>query len=146
LRRRDQPIAAGSISSRCREAILPSLCVERFTWPLRPLPIERTMRWIVISGPGPHSRNTRGHRNARQPVVQGRSFLGVAYYPDVLDPVAGDIEREHRHGDAVLLRDQAGLAVDRTLAERASDPGSNASACTAPCRCRSSPETESWER
>ena len=40
-------------------------------------------------------------------------FLGVAYDPDVLDPVVGDLERKHGHGDAVLLGDQAGLAVDR---------------------------------
>jgi hypothetical protein len=29
----------------------------------------------------------------------------------VLDPVAGDVEREHRDGGPVNLRDQAGLAV-----------------------------------
>jgi hypothetical protein len=48
----------------------------------------------------------------------GPEFLGVADGPDVLDPVVGDVEREHRHGDAVLLGDQAGLAVDRALQER----------------------------
>src|SRR6266568_8647629 len=48
----------------------------------------------------------------------GPEFLGVAYYPDVFDPVAGDVEREHRHGDAVFLSDHAGLAVDRALVER----------------------------
>jgi hypothetical protein len=36
----------------------------------------------------------------------------------VPDPVACDVEREHRHGDAVLLSHQTGLAVDRTLQER----------------------------
>jgi len=35
----------------------------------------------------------------------------------VLDPVASDVEREHRHGDAVLLSDQAGLAVDGAFQE-----------------------------
>jgi hypothetical protein len=53
--------------------------------------------------------------SARRP---GTEFLGVAYRPDVPDPVARDLEREHRDGDAVLLGDQAGLAVDRTLHER----------------------------
>jgi hypothetical protein len=36
----------------------------------------------------------------------------------VLDPVAGEVEREDRHCDAALLSDQAGLAVDRALEER----------------------------
>jgi len=36
----------------------------------------------------------------------------------VLDPVACDVERVHRHGDAVALGDQAGLAVDRALQDR----------------------------
>jgi hypothetical protein len=36
----------------------------------------------------------------------------------VLDPVSCDLERVHRHGDAVALGDQPGLAVDRALAER----------------------------
>src|SRR5215831_11585144 len=48
----------------------------------------------------------------------GTEFLGVAYYPDVLDPVARDVEREHRHGEAILLSHDTGLAVDRTLQER----------------------------
>jgi hypothetical protein len=45
-------------------------------------------------------------------------FLGVPDRPDALDPVAGDVERAHRHGDAVSLSDQAGLAVDRALQDR----------------------------
>src|SRR5207253_9048364 len=36
--------------------------------------------------------------SARRP---GPELLGVPYCPDVLDPVACDAEREHRHGDAV---------------------------------------------
>jgi hypothetical protein len=36
----------------------------------------------------------------------------------VPDPPVCDLEREHRHGDAVLLGDQAGLAVDRALQDR----------------------------
>jgi hypothetical protein len=36
----------------------------------------------------------------------------------VLDPPACDLERVHRHGDAVVLGDQAGPAVDRTLQNR----------------------------
>jgi hypothetical protein len=35
----------------------------------------------------------------------------------VLDPVACDVECVNRHGDAVLLSHQTGLAVDRTLQE-----------------------------
>src|SRR5258708_20650398 len=53
--------------------------------------------------------------SARRP---GPELVGVAYGPDVLDPVASDVEREHRHGDAVLLSHQTGLTVDRTLQER----------------------------
>src|ERR1700684_4738352 len=34
------------------------------------------------------------------------------------DPVFGDPEREHRHGDAVLLSDQARLTANRALQER----------------------------
>src|SRR6516165_6379880 len=45
-------------------------------------------------------------------------LLRVAYGPDMADLVACDIEREHRHGDAVLLAHQAGLAVDRALHDR----------------------------
>ena len=48
----------------------------------------------------------------------GPEFVGVAYRPDVGDPVASDLERVHRHGDAVQLGDQAGLAVDRALQDR----------------------------
>ena len=48
----------------------------------------------------------------------GPELVGVADGPDVGDPVACDLEREHRNGDAVLLGDQAGLAVDRVLPER----------------------------
>ena len=48
----------------------------------------------------------------------GPELVGVAYCPDVRDPVACDVEREHRHGDAVLLGHQAGLAVDRVLQDR----------------------------
>jgi hypothetical protein len=47
----------------------------------------------------------------------GPEFLGVADCPDVLDPVVGDVEREHGYGDAVLLTNQAGLAIDRALQE-----------------------------
>ena len=36
----------------------------------------------------------------------------------MLDPVACDVEREHRHCDAVLLGHQPGLAVDRAFQER----------------------------
>ncbi len=59
----------------------------------------------------------RCYGDARQPVVQGRSF-GVPYYPDALDPVARDVARQHRHGDAIKLGHQTGLTVDRTLQDR----------------------------
>jgi hypothetical protein len=36
----------------------------------------------------------------------------------VLGPVACDVECEHRHGDAVLLSNQPGLAVYRAFQER----------------------------
>src|SRR5450755_637364 len=48
----------------------------------------------------------------------GPELAGVAYCPDAGDPVSCDVEREHCHGDAVLLGYQAGLAVDRALQER----------------------------
>jgi hypothetical protein len=48
----------------------------------------------------------------------GPEFLVVAHYPDVPDPAACDVEREHGHGDAVLLSYQPGLAVDRAFQER----------------------------
>jgi len=35
----------------------------------------------------------------------------------VLDPVACDVECVNRHGDAILLSHQTGLAVDSTLQE-----------------------------
>src|SRR6266571_8371408 len=63
----------------------------------------------------PPFRCGRARASARGPRTE---LLGVAYYPDVLDPVAGDVEREHRHGDAVFLSHEAGLAVDRALVER----------------------------
>src|SRR4029450_7485738 len=45
-------------------------------------------------------------------------LLGVPYCPDVPDPVAGDIERDHRRGDAVLLNHQTRLTVDPALPDR----------------------------
>jgi hypothetical protein len=36
----------------------------------------------------------------------------------VLDLVACDIERHHRHGDAILLSHQTGLTVGRALQDR----------------------------
>src|SRR5262245_42615362 len=45
----------------------------------------------------------------------GPELLGVEHRPDVLDPVACHVEGQHRRGDAVLLSDQARLAVDRAL-------------------------------
>jgi len=42
-------------------------------------------------------------------------LLGVADGPDAIDPVAGDVEREHGQGAAVLLSHQSRPAVDRAL-------------------------------
>src|SRR5271169_2110740 len=50
--------------------------------------------------------------SARRP---GPELLGIEYYPDVLDPVACEVEGHHRHDDAVLLSDEARLAVYRAL-------------------------------
>src|ERR1041384_5419998 len=50
--------------------------------------------------------------SARRP---GPELVRVAHRPDVPDLVARDVEGEHRHGHAVLLGDQARLAVDRAL-------------------------------
>ena len=45
-------------------------------------------------------------------------LVGVAYGPDVPDPVACDVDRHHGDGDALLLSHQTGLTVDRALHER----------------------------
>src|ERR1700692_4900304 len=62
----------------------------------------------------PTSCACSGRASARRP---GPEFLGVAHDPDVLDPATCDVEGEHCHGDAVLLGQQAGLAVDRAFQE-----------------------------
>jgi len=48
----------------------------------------------------------------------GPELVRVAYCPDALDPVACELEREYRHGDAALLSHQTGLAVDSPVQER----------------------------
>src|SRR5215469_11997597 len=53
--------------------------------------------------------------SARRP---GPELVGVEYCPDVPDPAARDVERQHRPGDAVQLSDQARLTVDRALQDR----------------------------
>src|SRR5215472_8572291 len=45
-------------------------------------------------------------------------LVGVEYGPDVLDPAARQVECVHRHGDAVPLSHQAGLAVDAAFQDR----------------------------
>src|SRR5262245_55237902 len=46
----------------------------------------------------------------------GSELVGVADGPDVPDPVAAEVEGEHRRGHAVgVLQHQARLAVDRAL-------------------------------
>jgi hypothetical protein len=65
----------------------------------------QTAGGAVLSGP-------RRYEDARQPVVHGRSLSGVAYGTDVADVIAGDVEGEDGDGGAVVLGNQAGLAVD----------------------------------
>src|SRR5215475_3883650 len=60
----------------------------------------------------------RRRASGRRP---GPEFLGVEYGPDVLDSVACHVEGQHCRGDAVLLGDQAGLAVDHALQD--GEPG-----------------------
>src|ERR1700728_4423867 len=67
-----------------------------------------------MGSPAP-GRGVGRRASARRP---GPELLGVAYDPDVLDPVACDVEREHRHDHAVLLSHQTGLAVDGAFQER----------------------------
>ena len=68
---------------------------------------------------GGSSQRTRWHGYACQPVVQGRSLSVVSICPDVLNPVAArNVERVHRHGDAVQLNHQTGLTVDLTFQDR----------------------------
>jgi hypothetical protein len=69
----------------------------------------------ISTRPVRHDRLRRACPSARSPRTE---LVGVAYDPDALDPVAGDIEREYRHDCAVLLSHQAGLAVDRALEKR----------------------------
>src|SRR5215218_5271355 len=55
----------------------------------------------------------------RRPLTE---FLGVSHYPDIRDAPFCDREREHRVGDAVLLSDKAGLAIDRAFQDRHGGP------------------------
>src|SRR5207248_5020098 len=64
---------------------------------------------------GPRQDTSGAPPSARRP---GPELIGVAYRPDVRDLVVRDLEREHGHGDTVLLGHQAGLAVDRALQDR----------------------------
>jgi hypothetical protein len=58
-------------------------------------------------------------RAAEHPHERGDDISSAsAYRPDVLDPVACDVERHHHHGDAVLLSHQTGLTVDPALQDR----------------------------
>jgi len=77
----------------------PAYCTGDAVGPLRPVLIGA----VAAARPA-------GTPDARQPVVQGRSFSG-SVLPNVLDPVAREVERHHHHGDAVLLSRQAGMTV-----------------------------------
>ena len=75
------------------------------------------------SRPPPGARSARrpavpADRGARGQGVHGRSFSGLRTAQMCLIRSPAIVEREHRHGDAVLLGHQAGLAVDRALQER----------------------------
>jgi LUD domain len=52
----------------------------------------------------------------------GPEFLGVAHYPDVPDPATCNVEREHRHDDAILLGHQtlrlSGIDADMNTSGR----------------------------
>src|ERR1035438_2908559 len=48
----------------------------------------------------------------------GTKFLGVEYYPHVLDAVVCDVECQAGRGHPVSLSDQAGLAADRAFQDR----------------------------
>src|SRR5215813_8470051 len=78
--------------------------------------VARHAGWVRRRGGGGlKGPNGMGGASARCPWPE---LVGVADCPDVLDPVARDVKREHRHGDAVLLGHQPGLAVDRALQDR----------------------------
>ena len=65
------------------------------------------------------SESTRWWGDVRASACRpGPELVGVAYCPDVLDPVSCNVERVYRHDDAVLLDHQAGLAVDRAFQDR----------------------------
>ena len=65
-------------------------------------------------------------------------FAGIAYHPDVPDPAAGDLERAHRHGDAVLFSRQIpeGASVFAGASETLCLSGIDAGINSAPARSR----------
>ena len=67
---------------------------------------------MAVAGRGP---SVWGGASGRGP---GPELAGVEYRPDAGDLLACDLERVDRHGDAVLLGHQAGLAVDCALQQR----------------------------
>src|SRR6266536_2405146 len=68
-------------------------------------------RLVAAAGSGPMAW---GRVSAGGP---GPELAGVEYCPDAGDLAACDLERVHRHGDAVLLSHQTGLAVYGALQE-----------------------------
>ena len=64
--------------------------------PARPAP-----RWPAGETVWRRLRADRVGGRRASPPRPGTEFLGVAYDPDVPDPVACDVKREHRHGVAV---------------------------------------------
>src|SRR5690606_23757103 len=44
-------------------------------------------------------------------------LVGIEDRPDALDPVAYDVERQHRYGHAAQLSDESGLPANRALNE-----------------------------
>src|SRR5262252_3787933 len=87
-------------------------CPPKGTATSRPRP-PRSAR----QGPATQDRRPR----PRTPCVSAGGprpeLARVEYCPNAGDLVACDLERVHRHGDAVLLSHQPGLAVDGALQE-----------------------------
>lgn len=69
----------------------------------------------MVSMSGQVTTETIPVRSAPCPELE---LLRVAYRPDASNPPTCDLERDHGHGNARLLDDQAWLAVDRALEDR----------------------------
>jgi hypothetical protein len=122
---RSNPRAHGWSPSECAN----SRAMGRLARRERPVSTIRIGSWPQCSGPGSMISNV-AYRRMRSKSARCRlgrfarvnafgpdstndalacrpwpEFVGVAYCPDVLDPVACDVECDHRHGDPVLPSD-----------------------------------------